>query len=138
MRKIIGCINNLTWETIKTRWFYLDDKNNICKDITKELYLVINKFNVNQKLKSEKTNDYAITIPYKYKNGLTEYSFGCGLSHYLQEDLFKQLQKTGKDILSFNLSKCNIKMFTPHDIKHILKCKNAYDINIEECLLKIA
>ncbi|EQB4341421.1 hypothetical protein ACYJ2U_001805 [Clostridium botulinum] len=133
-KKLIGCINTLTWKTIKTRWFYLDKENNICKDITKELTLTIDNFNDNQNLKSKQTNSYFVEIPYKYKNGLTEYSFGCGLSHYLQENLFKDL--SDKNILSFNLEECKLDMFCPKDIKHILKCENAWSIDIEEALLK--
>ncbi|NCI19804.1 hypothetical protein EJM73_09210 [Clostridium botulinum] len=127
-KKLIGCINTLTWKTIKTRWFYLDKDNNICKDVTKELALTIDNFN-------RRTNNYS-RIPFEYKNGLTKYSFGCGLSHYLQEDLFKDLSNLDKSILSFDLTKCKLNMFCPKDIKHILKCKNAWSINIEESLLK--
>lgn len=134
MKKLIGCINNSSCKVIKTRWFYLDKKNNTCKDVTKELFLTIDEFNEKQK---RIINTYHIfTIPYEYKNGLTEYSFGCGLSHYLQEDLFGKLNKVGKNILTFNLAECNLQMLTKNDINNVLNCKNSWDLNIEESLIE--
>lgn len=131
---LIGCINNLTSKIIKTRWFYMDINTKQIKDVTEELYKTINKFNIRAE-EIRKTGKYSLRIPYGYKNGLTEYSFGCGLSHYLQEDVLKELSKDS-DNISFPLSKCKISMYTPNDIKNILKCKNAFDVDIKESLIE--
>jgi len=112
----------------------MDTENNVCKDVTEKLFSTIDKFN-NEHRKIKESGKYALIIPYNYKNGLTEYSFGCGLSHYLQSDLFEELQKCGKNILDFNLTECVINMFTKDDMKHILKCKSVWDLNITEALL---
>ncbi|NFF77670.1 hypothetical protein FCV38_11925 [Clostridium sporogenes] len=134
MNKLIGCINNSSCKVIKTRWFYLDNKNNTCKDVTKELFLTINKFN--KKQKQIKDTYHVLNIPYEYKNGLTEYSFGCGLSHYLQEYVFEELKKVGENILSFDLTEIRLQMLTKNDINNILNCKNSWDLNIEKSLIE--
>lgn len=76
-------------------------------------------------------------IPFDYKYGMAEYSFGCGLSHYLQSDQFAEIEKryanTGK-ILSFPLAECTIHMYTPKDLEYILDCNNSFDDKITEAL----
>jgi hypothetical protein len=124
---LIGCINNLTWKTIKTRWFLLNKESNKIEDVTGKLYKAINSFNKKAEEEIKQTGNYSLRIPYSYKNGLTGYSFGCGLSHYLENDVLSKL--------GFN--NCRIEMYTPKDIKYILKCTNVWDINIQESLLKI-
>lgn len=130
---LIGCIKSLTYKTIKTRWFYVNAETKEVKDITDELFQAIDSFNIvaNEK---RKTGEYSMVIPYYYKNGLTEYSFGCGLSHYLQADNLEKVEILSNG-LSFPLSKCSIIMYTPDDIKNILYCKNAFDIDIKESLI---
>lgn len=106
---LIGCINNKLGRTntIKTRFFLLEDNN--IKDVTENICCLVNSNKISS---------------FKYDKGLANYSFGCGLSHYLQND---NLPKIG-------LNNTRIEMFTLNDIKYILKCKNAFDINITEAI----
>lgn len=129
MTKLVGCIKTLTWNTIKTKWYYIDEELNTIKDVSTELFQTIEKFNKDQKNIAKDTGKYAMQIPYSYtKDGYTKYSFGCGLSHYLQQDLFSKLKEVGKE-LSFDIGKCILQMYTPKD----LKVNNS---NIEKLLLK--
>lgn len=111
-RKIlIGCINNNLGRsnTIKTRFFTLDDAG--LKDVTEDICCGVNAKKISN---------------FKYNKGLANYSFGCGLSHYLQND----------NLNLIGLNGYKIEMFTLKDIKHILKCKNAFDDNIKIALNK--
>lgn len=134
MKKLIGCINNLTYNKIKTRFFYLDTNTHEVRDITIELCDAIDEFN-REAEEIRANGDYSMIIPYKYKEGTAEYSFGCGLSHYLQESEFGKITHIAKEILTFPLYECDLQMLVPSDIKHILECKNAFDLNIYDALV---
>lgn len=131
-KKLVGCISHIkSFGAIKTRYFYVDSDTNTVKDVTLELCNVIEKFNENNR-EIRLTGKYALIIPYQYKNGLAEYSHGCGLSHYLQEELFKELSEL--DQLSFPLELCSISMFVPSDVKHILGCSGVFSSAIVRSL----
>lgn len=109
---LIGCINNdlKRSNTIKTRFFLLEGTQ--IKDITQKLC----------------AGTKEITT-YKYNKGLANYPFGCGLSHYLQNDNLNKVK-------GLNLKGFDIMMFTLNDLKTILKVKDAFDNNIEKSLLE--
>lgn len=131
-KKLVGCISHLkAFGAIKTRFFYVDGEKNIVKDVTLELCSVIEKFNNNSKA-FRKLGNYALIIPYEYKNGLAEYSHGCGLSHYLQKEQMIELSKLTE--LSFPLQECSISMYTPSDVKHILGCSGVFSSVIHRSL----
>jgi len=128
---LVGCIDKINSE-ICTRFFFVDKKERIIKDITMELCEAINSFNeVAEEIR--KTGEYSMIIPFEYQYGLAKYSFGCGLTHYLQQNVFKTIEERacndGK-LLSFPLSECYISMFTPSDVKDILECKGVFDPSI--------
>lgn len=134
---LVGCIDRLD-NTISTRFFYVNKEEGIVKDVTENLCEGIDAYNEEaQKIRDVGT--YAMIIPYDYKYGLANYSFGCGLSHYLQEKEFVKIEEAvlqkGME-LSFPLAKCTMSMYTPHDISHILSCKGVFDRKIKEALIK--
>lgn len=131
-KQLIGCISTLK-NVIQTRYFYLDGETKEIKDVTYSLFNAIEAFNELAKAKRE-TGDYAMLIPYEYDNGLVEYSFGCGLSHYLQENLFEALVEADKTI-GFPLQDCRLSMYTPSDIGDILGVTGVFDERIKEALL---
>jgi len=132
---LVGCIEQLD-AIIRTRFFYVNKEENVVKDVTLELCDAIESYNdVAQAIRN--TGTYAMMIPYTYKYGMAEYSFGCGLTHYLQEKEFKKVEEAfvqSGNKLSFPLEKCSISMFTPHDVKHLLSCRNVFDIGIQKAL----
>lgn len=137
MKKLIGCIDTLE-AVIKTRFFYVNSQTAEVRDVTLELCEAIESFNtVARKIRASAKGAYSMIIPYEYKGGLAEYSFGCGLSHYLQESELKEVvERTEKDgkKLSFPLSECTISMFTPDDVDNILECTNVFDYRINDAL----
>ncbi|PGK51128.1 hypothetical protein CN918_25400 [Priestia megaterium] len=133
---LFACMRNRTAKEIRSRFLFLNVKTGEIKDVTRELVKAIKKFNThNQKLRKE-TGQYHLIIPYEYKEALATYSFGCGNTHYLQENYFSEIVAISDDILTFPLETCRIVVYSPEDIKHILGCKNAFDENIEEALLE--
>lgn len=130
--KLIGCIKTLK-SVIRTRFFYINIERNEVRDVTLELCNSIEDFNkVARNIRD--TGEYSMLIPYQYKNGLAEYSFGCGLAHYLQEEEFEKIvARSGKE-LSFPLEECKISMYTPSDVKHILSCRGVFDLNMTDSL----
>lgn len=126
---LVGAINYLKpFGAIRTRYFYVNPEEGEVKDVTLELYQAIEKFNENAR-KIRETGKYSLIIPYEFKSGLVEYSHGCGLSHYLQENTFEDIVKLSPN-LSFPLTECRISMFTKSDVKDILECKNVFDEKI--------
>ncbi len=133
-KKLVGCIKSLkAFGLIRTRFFFVDPENKIVKDVTEELCAAIRKFNAVAE-EITKTGKYSMKIPFDFKNGIAEYSHGCGLSHYLQEREFPKLVERAGDTLSFPIQDCRISMYTPDDVKHILECKTVFDENIYESL----
>lgn len=137
MKKLIGCIDTLE-AVIKTRFFYVNSQTAEVRDVTLELCEAIESFNtVARKIRASAKDAYSMIIPYEYKSGLAEYSFGCGLSHYLQDSELKEVEvksaNEGKT-LSFPLSECTISMFTPDDVDNILECTNVFDYRINDAL----
>lgn len=133
-KKLVGCIDKLD-SVIRTRFFYVGENGEV-RDVTLELCEAIHEFNIVTSELRSKGQDF-MYIPYKYKYGLAEYSFGCGMSHYLQENTFELIEEryanTGKK-LSFPLVECTISMYTPNDVKDILSCESVFDENITESL----
>lgn len=129
---LVGCIKTLT-SVIRTRYFYVNTETGEVRDVTLELCNRIEDFNAHAK-KIQDTGKYSMAIPYQFKNGLAVYSFGCGLSHYLQEEVLQEIVSKSSKTLSFPLEKCSISMYTPDDVKHILSCKGVFDIHIVESL----
>lgn len=133
---LVGCIKKCkAFGEIRTRFFSLNEETKDIKDVTIDLCKAIDKYNeVSYKIREN--GDYSMVIPYKYKDGLAVYSHGCGLSHYLQEDTFKDIVNRNNNELSFPLEKSKLYMLTPDDVKHILKCKSVFDNNIEKSLIE--
>lgn len=129
---LIGCISTLK-EAIQTRYFYLDSETKEIQDVTYPLFTAIESFNELANAK-RKTGAYAMVIPYEYDNGLVEYSFGCGLSHYLQENLFEELVQADGEI-GFPLEACRMAMYVPNDVRHILGVSGVFDERIKEALV---
>jgi hypothetical protein len=129
---LIGCIQTLN-SVIRTRFFYVNQETSEIKDVTLELCNAIEDFNEHAK-KIRDTGEYSMLIPYQYKNGMAEYSFGCGLSHYLQDSEFETIVSRSTKELSFPLVECRISMYTPSDVKHILSCRGVFDMNITQSL----
>lgn len=131
MSKLVGCINSMEYfGEIKTRFIYISEEE--IKDVSDELCAAINDFNKVQKTSSE--NQRLTAIPYAFKDGLAVYSHGCGLSHYLQNHSFKDIEEASKKELSFPLSDCSLYILTPDDIKNLLDCKDAWDLTIKDKL----
>jgi hypothetical protein len=129
---LVGCIQTLN-SVIRTRYFYVNQETCEVRDVTIELCRTIADFNTHAK-ELRKKDEYSMVIPYQYNNGMAEYSFGCGLSHYLQETEFEKLVERSKKPLSFPLTECRISMYTPSDVKHILSCRGVFDASIEDAL----
>lgn len=132
-KQLIGCISTLK-DVIQTRYFFLDGETKEIEDVTYPLFTAIEAFNARAKAKRE-NGDYAMLIPYEYDNGLVEYSFGCGLSHYLQENLFEALVDADEQI-GFPLQECRLSMYVPSDVRDILGVSGVFDERIKEALLK--
>jgi hypothetical protein len=126
---LIGCINKLMpMKGIETRFFHVSVEKGKVRDVTENLVEAIDKFNESASMKRK------LGIPYEYKNGVACYSYGCGLSHYLQMDLFKDIQEVSEDILEFPIGECFLSMYTPADIENILECKGVFSKNIKVSL----
>lgn len=136
VKKLIGVIDSMKGSEIRTRFFYFDQETGEVQDVTHELCEAINQYNeVAHEIR--RTGKYSMVIPYEYGYGLANYSFGCGLAHYLQEDVFEEVEKRTAQAgnpLVFPLKECRISMFVPSDVKHILKCKGAFDGNMMNSL----
>lgn len=108
---LIGCIGNClrSMKVIKIRFFLID--NNNIEDVI---------------LKLCKGVEYIVLFRYKY--GLVNYSFGCGLFYYL--DIYNLNIVNGLDLNNIYLI-----MFILNDLKNIVGCKIVFDIDVEEKLL---
>lgn len=123
---LIGCIEELEM-TIKTRFVYLNRESGEVKDVTLPLYYAIEKYNKVAK-ETVPGAKYYTYIPYRFNDDLMEYSFGCGLSHYLNKRLFKDIEENSIDFdMEFPLSECELSMYTPSDLRHILDVKHVFD-----------
>ncbi|WP_442637895.1 hypothetical protein [Rossellomorea marisflavi] len=119
---LVGCIEELD-TTIRTKFIFLDKEKGEAKDVSLPLFYAIDRYN-------NRPNDgsYYTRIPFQFNRGLVEYSFGCGLSHYLQENLFEDIEASlnGFD-MTFPLSDCRLSMLTPSDLTGILEVKGVHD-----------
>jgi hypothetical protein len=131
---LVGCIDKLD-KVIKTRYLYVNVETDEVKDVTLPLYQAIQAFNEKAK-EARDAGRYAMMIPYEYNNGLVEYSFGCGLSHYLQADVFPLLTNAFSGDIGFPLNECRLDMYVPTDVKDILEVTGVFDENIITALLK--
>lgn len=132
---LVGCIDKLGTKTIRTRFFYINKESREIRDVTLELCNAIQDYNQFAKTHNDTPDNYYLVIPYEFKNGLANYSFGCGLSHYLDKCEFENIVARSGKPLSFPLEQCSMTMYTPLDIKSIFKCVGVYDINMTEVLL---
>lgn len=131
---LVGCIQKLG-NVIQTRYFYVNPNTSEVKDVTLSLYTAIEAFN-RKAHEVRSKGGYAMIIPYEYKNGLVEYSFGCGLSHYLQANVFEELVISVNGDICFPLTKCVLSMYTPSDVKDILGVSSVFSEVMGEALLK--
>lgn len=131
---LIGCIEKLG-NVIQTRYFYLNPETSEVKDVTLSLYTAIEAYNEKARIIRD-AGGYAMLIPYEYKSGLVEYSFGCGLSHYLQANVFEELVVSVSGNINFPLTKCVLSMYTPSDVRDILGVNSVFSPVIGDALLK--
>lgn len=112
MKVLVGLIKNDLRRTnlINTRFFLVDEEQRSCDDVTFKIVNGVNQSGI---------------ANFKYKNGLAVYSFGCGLSHYLNNSNLK-------DIKTLNLSDCKLEMFTIKDVKNIFETKDVFDITLKD------
>lgn len=127
MKKLVACIKTLGTRTIKTRFVLVDTKTEECTDVNVALYEAIKKRGEEIK----KQGKYATPVLYEYKEPYMVYSFGCGLTHYLEDDILEELAKY--DSL---FEGATVSALTPNDLKHILGVKNADDERLKEAVLK--
>ena len=73
-----------SYSTIKAKWFILH--GNRLQEVTESVYVNVKAFN-------EQTTTPHSTIPYSFKNRFITYPFGCGLTHYLNQDNMKHVIK---------------------------------------------
>lgn len=126
---LVGCINGIQSNIFSTRFFYVNPANKEARDVTEELCHGIADFNTQANLVN-RNGGYAMTIPYTYKDGMARYSFGCGLTHYLQENMFDSISMATDYMMSFPLSECRLAALTLEDVKNILEVEDVWDIEI--------
>ena len=101
-KKLYAVIKTST-KTIKSKWFTVE--NGQVKDVTTDLFLDVVNYN-------NDVNTFT-KIPYSFKDGFITYSFGCGLTHYLQDGNLEEV--TTLDVNS--ISVFTTTDFTMFDIK---------------------
>lgn len=112
-KTLVACINNLTSSVIKAKFVLVNRENGTVEDVTSELFDTMQQANTNY------------FNAFKLKGSMLHYAFGCGLTHYLQNDTIEFLVKENE---MFN--NCNVEALTPNDLKNILGVKNANDPNL--------
>ena len=123
---LVACIKKLKSD-IESRFMLVDLDEGMCKDVTMELcHAIEERAEVIKGL-----DGYHTPIPYEFKSPYAVYRFGCGLTHYLEEDTLQELAE-------YNPMFDNVKLkaLTPNDLKHILGVKNADDRDLVEALIK--
>ncbi len=118
MKILVGCIKILTLDKIGTRFIYVDTDSGFTYNVTDALCKSIDTFN---------KAIGKVRIPYKYENGLAVYKNGYGLTHVFEPSIFKNIWTVTGERVTFPLPECTMDIYTPEDIKNILKCKDAYD-----------
>lgn len=105
--------------TIKSKWYKVVDGN--LEDVTLQLFSSVKDYNKSiQGLRKT-------SIPYDYANGYITYSFGCGLTHYLQNSNVGDVTQSDiKDINVWTVS--DLKMYTKgndweNDLKKALQLR---------------
>lgn len=126
---LVGCINGIHNSIFSTRFFYVSPADREVRDVTKELCVAISEYNIQADLVN-RNGGYAMTIPYTFKNKMAYYSFGCGLTHYLQENMFESINMATDYMMSFPLSDCRLAALTADDLKNILNVDNVWDIDL--------
>lgn len=102
--KLVAVLETLTFKTIKAKFYLVGEK---VENVTEDLYAGVQEYN---KIATTK-------IPYSLKNGVITYSFGCGLTHYLQQSNLLQINMYTES----DLSNASLSVLTPDDCKNILK-----------------
>lgn len=129
MNKLIAGIKSINPNgDIKAKFFLATD--NDIEDVTAKLYNGINSYNESCRDELSKGR-HKLIIPYRFKDGYMLYSFGCGLTHYLQDDNFEELNDYVK---GFSLINAKLTVLTPSDFKMLFK-KTVSDSTIESDLL---
>ena len=90
MNKKIYAVVKTSTKTIKSKGFIVE--NGKVKDVTTELFLDVQNYN-------NKEGTFT-KIPYSFKDSFITYSFGCGLTHYLQNSNLKELTTLNVDTIS--------------------------------------
>lgn len=99
MKKSIYAVVDVK-NTIKSKWFVLEGNKVI--DVTNKLYSLVNEYN------QLETTQTKIPFSYKSDSDMITYSFGCGLTHYLQNENLKEL--------AAELNVDHIEVFTTNDL----------------------
>lgn len=118
MNKLIAGIKNINVNgDIVTRFFNITDEGIV--DVTEALYRGISEYNeVCRDVLLE--GGYKQIIPFRFKDGYIRYSFGCGLTHYFQQDQFEELSEY---VTEFDLNNATMSVLTPDDFKMLFKKK---------------
>ena len=126
MKKLISCIKLIRSGEIESRFMLLDLEGKTCEDVTLELFKTLEQ----RRKAIEISANHQVSIPYRYKAPYIAYLRGCGLKHYPQGETLKELALYNS---LFHVS--GLSIFTPEDIKTILKVKDADDIRLSSALL---
>jgi hypothetical protein len=94
----IFAVMDVTFKDIKSKWFIVEDDQLI--NVTSEVFEAVQEYN----------ETASLVIPYRYKNNHIVYSFGCGLTHYLQSDNVSEV------LTGFNVD--HISVYTKEDIEN--------------------
>lgn len=132
---LIACIDSVKKGTIHARFFHIDGGKGAISDVTKELCSLIDEYNEQAKV-GERHGQYVMKIPYTYKNNLATYSYGCGWTHYLLDNMLPNIAFANDNRASFPIERCRITSLTKDDIFNLLNVKSVFHKDIEEGLLK--
>lgn len=132
---LVGCIEEIRKSIFHTRFFYLDSTRTEARDVTEELCYAIDVHNQQVQTYKDISGGYAMSIPYTLDDGLATYSFGCGMTHYLQENVFEEIYLSNDSQLSFPLTACRLTTLAKDDLRNILHVKSVWDAEISDALL---
>lgn len=85
MKKSLYAVIKIGKNTISSKWYQV--KENKAVEVTSKLFNDVMNYNESEEVVTK--------IPFSYQadtsQGIIKYSFGCGLTHYLQEGNLKQV-----------------------------------------------
>ena len=103
MKEIYAVVNVYT-KTIKSKW-YVREGNEV-RDVTLDVWLAVFDYN------EESVRMNRSIIPYEYRNDYLYYSFGCGLTHYLND-------RNVNEVLGEMNVEC-IRVYTPREFQELV------------------